>query len=188
MRLNVDLPCGYATHTTKFEIINDSTYSIQQIDIDFDGDAVADLSTSDPTVDMVYTYTTPGMYPVTATIIDEFGTTYSLTSTIVVNDVLVTDSMLQGIYTLMKDRLRRGAKEGALNTVSSAAYEKYRDIFYSLGNNLATVVDQLGTIGSSSIGREMSEHVVVRDEGSLRLDYFIYLMRGEDGVWRINSM
>lgn len=89
---------------------------------------------------------------------------------------------------MMKDRLRRGATEGALNTVGSATYEKYRDIFSSLGSSLSTVVDQLGAIDSSSIGREMAEYLIVRDAGGFRYDYMIYLMRGEDGVWRISSM
>ena len=105
-----------------------------------------------------------------------------------VSDVSVTDSMLQGLYTQMKDRLRRGALDGALNTISSGAYERYRDIFSSLSSSLSTVVDQLGVIESSSVGSEMAEYVIERDDGSLRLHYLIYLMRGEDGVWRISSM
>ncbi len=188
MRLNVDSPCGYAAHTAAFTIINDSNLSIQQIDIDFDGDGVSDLGTTDPAAISEYTYSNPGVYPVTATITDALGATYSLVSTVVVSDVSVTDSMLQGLYVQMKDRLRRGATEGALNTVSSAAYEKYRDIFAGLDGSLSVIVDQLGVIDASSIGAEMAEYLIVREEAGVRYDYMIYLMRGEDGVWRINSM
>ncbi|HHH43707.1 MAG TPA: hypothetical protein ENK49_06180, partial [Gammaproteobacteria bacterium] len=113
--LNVDSPCGYAAHTAAFRIVNDSTLSIQQVDIDFDGDGVSDLGTTDPAAIPEYTYQNPGVYPVTVTITDTLGETRSLVSTVVVSDVSVTDSMLQDLYVKMKDRLRRGATEGALN-------------------------------------------------------------------------
>ncbi len=188
IQMDVDDICGFAAHTASFNVINNSSYAIQQLDVDFVSDGIIDLSTTDPTELIEHTYQNPGVYPVTVTAIDINNTQHVLNSTIVVSDILVTDNLLQGLYTQMLDRLRVGSTEGALNTVSAMVNEKYRNVFSSLSGSLTTVVDQLGTIESSSISEDMAEYVIVRQSSNGSQHYLIYLMRGEDGVWRIGSM
>ncbi len=188
IQMGVDDTCGFATHTASFDVINNSVYAIQQLDVDFESDSIIDFSTTDPTALVEHTYQTSGVYPVTMIATDTNSTQHVLNSTIVVSDILVTDGLLQGLYTQMLDRLRVGSTEGALNTISAMTNQKYRNIFSSLGANLATVADQLGTIESSSISEDMAEYVIVRQGSNGSQHYLIYLMRGEDGVWRIGSM
>lgn len=188
MASNSDSPCGYAEHTVNIQVVNSSPLTIQKIDVDFDNDGIIDLSTTEPTAYLTHTYHAPGVYLANIVVTDGLGSTHTLSSTVVVNDIAETDTILQGVYSTLKDRLGRQAKDGALNTVNSDVYDKYRDIFSRLDGDLSTIVDQLGVIGSWSIGDEMAEYVIERDNGNLRLHYLMYLLRGEDGVWRISAM
>ena len=95
---------------------------------------------------------------------------------------------LRAIYDGMLQRLRAGNVPGALTAVTGSAYEKYRAIFTELQPTLASVVDRLGEIREMNFGADLAELGIVRDtpEGPQR--FMLYMIRAEDGIWRIDGM
>jgi hypothetical protein len=84
--------------------------------------------------------------------------------------------------------LRAGNIAGAMTAFTGSSYEKYNAIFGALKDSLPTLVDQLGTVVDASFGADIAEYGVVRNtpEGPRR--FMFYLIRGEDGIWRIDGM
>jgi hypothetical protein len=97
-------------------------------------------------------------------------------------------NLVKDVYTDMVNRLKAGTPSTALSLFFGHSRALYEDIFNKLGADLGLAADQLGAIGSIGIAPEMAELVVVRDIVGTRKAFMIYLMRGEDGIWRIESM
>jgi hypothetical protein len=106
--------------------------------------------------------------------------------------VVLMPQALQGnvvaIYENMLLRLKAGNIDGALTAFTGSAYEKFKDIFTQLRPDLVQVIDQLGTVAEVTFNLNVAELTLVRDgpEGPQR--FMIYLIRAEDGIWRIDGM
>ena len=186
--VTADTPCGYAPHAVEFSMTNDSGNTIQQIDADYDGDGSMDFTTNDPDAALSYTYAVAGVYQAVFTITDQLSTQYNLSQTIVISDTSGANSVLQGVYNDMLDRLRLQAVDGALNHLTPTMQDKFRSVFQALGPDLPTVVDQLGSLAGGRIGEDLALYRVVRDENGTQMAYSVYFVRGNDGVWRIGEM
>ncbi len=95
---------------------------------------------------------------------------------------------LRAVYDGMLLRLKSGNIAGALTAFTGAAYAKYQAIFAQLQPNLAAIVDQLGEVREMSFGSDLAELSVVRDTPDGPRRFMLYLIRAEDGIWRIDGM
>lgn len=171
-----------------FRINNPTGVLIQRIEADFDGDGVNDLVTTNPEAPLEHRYDDPGAYTARFTVTDDTGAVHTASYVVVIDDVNATDTMLRAVYTTMLDRLRVGNVEGALNAVTGGVRAKYETVFNTLKPDLSVIVDQLGTLKGGAVGEEMAEYVLVRNQAGQPKAFLIYLLRGEDGVWRIDGM
>jgi hypothetical protein len=134
-------------------------------------------------------YTKPGVYHPWAAIKNSSGAViWSSTKFVVVSGPLDSFQVVRNVYLQMVDYLKAGNKTDALRNFFGHAQAKYSEIFTALGADLAVFATQLGTIGAVTIAGDTAEIVLVRDVNNTRQSFTIYLMRGEDGVWRIESM
>ncbi len=179
---------GIAPLKVTFTVVNNAGRDLKNLEIDFDGNGTVDITTADPEKPIEHSYTTTGVFLAKSVVRDDAGNTYRATHAIVVKGFDSMEQMLRGVYTGMLDRLRVGDIPGALTFIAGSTQPKYEAVFKALEPNLATVVDKLGTIERISIGEEFAELTIVREKNGERRAYFIYLLRSEDGVWRIESM
>ncbi len=179
---------GLAPLDVSFTLEVTGAINVQLIEADFDGDGVIDFTDTVLPAEINFNYANPGVYEAEFTITDDTATEYTATETIVVSDGAVLDAKLRDVFNTMTDRLQAGAIDGALNLVTGGAYEKYRDIFLSLQNDLSTVVGQLGTLSTATLGPEMAEILVIRTVGTEQKAFPVYFLRGADGIWRIDGM
>jgi PKD repeat protein len=179
---------GIAPHRVTVTIPSIPDRESARTQIDFNGDGVVDAIVYSLDTTVTYTYQTPGIYFARTTLDDYAGGVYTQTFPIVVRDVKALDRMLQGIFNGMLGKLKVGDIEGALKSFTPSAVEQYRPVFEDLRANLATVVEQFGTIVTGSIAEEFAEYVLVRNKGTGKQAYLIYFFRGSDGVWRISQM
>lgn len=179
---------GIAPLAVSFLVGNHTANGIQRIDVDFDGNGTVDFSTTDPAAPISFTYANPGIYQAQVTVTDSLGNVYHSTPLVEVQNVAVRDTVLRGVYTGLLDNLKSGNVEAALTAVTGSVYPKYKAVFEALRPNLASVVSQLGTIQSGTIGAEMAEYAVARDTVGGPRVFLVYFIQGEDGVWRIDGM
>jgi len=98
-------------------------------------------------------------------------------------------NLVKGVFTEMLGRLSAGSITSASAALTSTAGDKYLPILSSLGSNLVTAVAQLGAIESATFAKGVAQIMLVRtDAGGQKTGFFIYLMKGGDGIWRIDAM
>ena len=135
------------------------------------------------------TYANPGTYEVKVTVKNPGGgTIYSGMNRVTVKSAAEHIASVRAVYTSLTDRLKAGDKTAALNLFFGTAREKYDDIFTKLGTDLALFAGQLGNIASVTALNDAAEVTISRDVAGVKQVFLIYLMLGEDGVWRIESM
>lgn len=95
---------------------------------------------------------------------------------------------LVGVYEKAMGKLRRGDVEGALTHFTPAGQARHRPMFESLRPRLATVVDNLGTVGRVSVAEKSGEIELTRETPSGPRIFPVIFLRGRDGAWKIDSM
>ncbi len=152
--------------------------------------AKAEIESTTLTDALQCSFTKPGFYQPWAAIKDAQGTViWSATKFVAVYDPLDGISIVRGVYLNMVEQLKVGNATGALNQLSGDARTKYSTIFNAFGTDLATVAAQLGTVHTVTVSDTSAEIVLIRDiNATTKKSFTIYLLRGEDNVWRIESM
>lgn len=158
-----------------------------QTQIDFDGDGIVDQTLYGFETTATYTFTTPGIYNTRITLNDYAGGYYTWTMPVVVQRVQDLDRKLQEIILGMIAKLRSGDVEGALLAYDGGMVERYREMFQEMGPDLPTIAGKLGTIADGTIFGDFAEYVIVRDTSNGRRVFLVYLVLGQDGVWRIRQ-
>jgi hypothetical protein len=177
---------GLAPLVASFALTNRSNTAYARADLSCLGNSTVDQSVPAPTTTLgSCTYNTTGLYTARVKVYDSQNqVTYTGTQTINVGSVAQQDAMLRDVYFNMLARLKAGDIAGALNYVTAGVYNKYNSVFTTLGSSLPTVADQLRNIQTGSIGDEMADYVIVRN-GKV---FLVSLIRGEDGIWRMDGM
>ena len=65
---------------------------------------------------------------------------------------------------------------------------RYSAVFEQLRASLPSIVDRIGEIRESTMNLDLAEFAVVRSTPQGPRRFLIYLIRGEDGIWRIDGM
>jgi hypothetical protein len=73
------------------------------------------------------------------------------------------------------------------DAVTASVYPKYSAIFNSL-SNLPSVVSQLGTVQQATVTDLLAEYLIVQNTANGPNGFLVYLMLGDDGIWRIDGM
>ena len=113
---------------------------------------------------------------------------YSTSRSIVVRIPQILQNKLLAVYDGMLTRLRAGNVPGALAAFTGSAYERYRGILTDLQPSLAEVVDQLGEVQEVTFSDDVAELTIVRSTPDGPQAFLIYMLRSEDGIWRIDAM
>jgi hypothetical protein len=113
---------------------------------------------------------------------------YSTSKSIVVRIPAILQNDLRGIYDGMVTRLRAGNIPGALTAFTGSAYEKYNTIFTQLQPSLASLVDQLGILQEVTFNMDLAEFSFIRNTPDGPQKFMLYMIRAEDGIWRIDGM
>jgi hypothetical protein len=97
-------------------------------------------------------------------------------------------NLVKGAFTDMVNRLKAGTNSLALNLFFGHSKATYEDVFDKLGTDLPTIANQLGAVESITFSQSTAEVVLSRTVSGSKQIFMIHLMRGEDGIWRIESM
>jgi hypothetical protein len=158
------------------------------VEADFDGDGVIDLTTTDMSDLITYTYTESGIYQASLVVTDDYGDQYKLDQTIAAVDRAEVSANLRSVYEGMLAALSDGDIPAALNHVTGSTRQRYERLFSALQPDMGNIVAGLGVVEGDYVNGDMAELLLVSEEGGERIAYFVEMLRGEDGVWRIEGM
>lgn len=184
---------GIETLQVKFSLENPHNVPFKQAFLDLDGDGNPNLMVDasqfrDGKLAVLATYPAGTWLP-TITFYDEQGRIiYRTRKSIVVLLPELFQGNVRAIYENMLLRLRAGNIAGALTAFTGSAQERFNDVFTQLQPDLATIIDQLGTITEITFNLDMAELTLVRTGADASQKFMIYLIRSEDGIWRIDGM
>lgn len=85
------------------------------------------------------------------------------------------------------DRLKAGDIGGAVSAFTRTVREKYRAAFTEIGSGLAAIVDGFGVISGASINANVAELIIVKTTAQGDVAIPVILVRGADGIWRIDG-
>ena len=93
-----------------------------------------------------------------------------------------------GVYRTLTDRMAANNAAGALNLFVGDARSRYAEIFTALAGTLPSVAAQLGTPIDGVVTGDWAELTLLRQTAEGDRAFLIYLIRGGDGLWRVESM
>jgi hypothetical protein len=180
--------CGVAPLDTSFDISTQSI-TVQQFDIDYDGDGVVDSTsaTVPEASSLLYTYTVDGIYEPEITITHTTGVNTQKLY-IVVQDAGQQDDIFQVIWNSMWAALLAGDKNTALTYISPDSKKSYDPVFETLMPYMADINDRTTSLRRVNSGGNVASCAILKNGSGQNKWYMVNFIRGGDGVWRIDSM
>jgi len=162
--------------------------SLLGADFDFEGTGTVDYTLLPPNTGVNVTYPSATVYLPVVTATDSLGRIVQRRFAVLVD--ANPDTKLRATFNAMLDKLRAGDVDGALTYLTGGAAPQYATIFNALkqAGTLTAAVNSLGTLRGSTVGPDIGELILSRDTPGGPVAYPIWLLRGPDGIWRIESM
>jgi Bacterial Ig-like domain (group 3)/Bacterial Ig domain/Glucodextranase, domain B len=181
---------GLPDFATTIDVENPGALPVARIELDFNNDGVPDtVANSSGALSVSAQFRGPGLMTPTIRFKDSNGVVLqTVARKVYVWSAREVSALVKGVYTDTLDRLRLGNSALALKLFLPQAQSIYDEIFQALGSDLPSLADQLGTFDSVAGTMTDAEAAVLRDTASGRQAFFIHLIRGGDGIWRIESM
>ena len=187
LTLDADDDCGAAPLTVNFAL-GTAGINVQQVDIDFDGDGAPDFSTADVNALISTTYTTPGVYPATAWILDNQGFEYEVHLNIVAQDETAQNDLFQQIWGNFSTALAAGDIATALQSIRTQSRGFYNPVLQALAANLPAIAGDLSGIEKIRIDENFAEYALLTVVNGQVRTFVVTFTRDTDGIWRIISM
>ena len=187
LTFEADNNCDIAPMDVDFDI-GTLDINVVQIDIDFNGDGVVDLTTTDVNSAITTTYTTPGVFIATVWILDDQGNEHERRLSIVVQDETIQKDLFQQIWSNFSIALAAGDAATALQSVLTQYRGFYGPVLQALAANLPAIAGDLSGIRKIQISGDVAEYAVLTVvDGQVRT-FVVTFMKDSDGIWRILSM
>ena len=155
-------------------------------------DGIADSSAvpgTDGNTSFKLDFSDPGSYTVRIRLFDDQNNVLlSSVLSIVVSSFTDRAQTVKQIYADLLSRLAAGTLPSAMRTLTASAQDQYGPVFTLLGDSLAAEALAARTIGRVMIAPEFAELTVTKSEDGQLRAFRTYLIQGEDGIWRIDSM
>jgi len=187
--VTIDEPDGIAPHTVTIGVTGGGT-PVASVEFDVDGNGTVDLvSPGIPAAGVQATYSSAGTVRPRITFKDAAGTViYTTTKQVHIVDPADKYDLVKGVFSDVMNRLKAGSNNHALNLYFGHAKPIYDDIFTKLGTDLPAIANQFGTVEGITFSRSAAQLTLSRIVDGDRQIFTIQLMRGQDGIWRIDSM
>jgi len=176
--------------TVNFSASTSLSNAVTTYKIDYDGNGTDDYtgSTFD---DITHTYTSPGIYYATLTVVDATATTYADTIAIVVLNATDLDGLLRNIWNSMKGKLIIKDVNGGINFMSSSTKSNYQQAFNSIVDDLPQIIADMQTIELIYAAGDVAKYRINRlqdiDGTPVAITYYIYFAMDTDGLWRVRE-
>jgi hypothetical protein len=95
---------------------------------------------------------------------------------------------MSAIFNSMNIALTAGDKPSALSMLSAPAQAIYGPVFDALMPSYASIAASFSPLQRSLVADEIAEYAVNRTINGVNQIFFVYFIKGPDGVWRLESM
>lgn len=155
--------------------------------MDFEGDGVIDY-TGTTFENINHTYTSEGIFYPTLTVTDDQGNTYSDTIAITVLNKTEIDTLLKGKWEGMKGAMINKDVSKAASYFTDWTKERYLGILAALGDRLPQVAQDMQNIRMIYLRAGVVKYRIRRMEAAGEITYYIYFVKDENGLWKIQQL
>lgn len=188
--LTADPQRGVPPLDVTFRIRNNTGTMISKIEMDYFGNGTY-VDVGAPFAQHGYVvadYPTAGTYHPSVRLTNTSGKTYLQSTTVVVDRASDWDQVFRGMWQSVNTALIAGNISTALSNLTLAAAPRYSRVFADLAGQFAGIVASYGLLIPIEIANEYATYAVTRTSNGVQRVYFIYFLKDEDGIWRIDSM
>ena len=184
LTMRADPFSGPAPLFVNFKLVSDAP--VIQVSLDANGDGVIDYT--GPLMDQFpITFTQPGVYLANATVVTAQGNQLTASALVQIFDATQLDGILRAKWAAMKDALRVGDIEAALNQVAQRARSRYQEGFIIISNQLGNIDQILTNISLIEFREDEAIYDATRIDDGISMAFEIRFVIDGDGVWRIRS-
>ncbi len=163
-----------------------------RVEVDFDGNGVFELDTTDLSTPLKHVYRVPGVYlaRLRLTTAPPASATYETTRAVVSVNSNYVRATLCYVYERMRTELAASNVPGALQMLHPDLRPRFDTFWTANLAQLPTIAPQLGTVADGVLGRDTAQLMVTQSVvGQTEPDaYFINFEPDSDGIWRITGM
>ena len=183
---------GLAPFTPTLTIANRGNVPFQRVEVDTEDDGTVDAtltSLPDGTASVALHYPAPGIHTVRVRVVATGGAVVFQTA-LKVRAVAPAElaSKVAGVYSTLTDRMLANEPAGALAPFTGETQARQADVFGALGLSLPAVAAQLGTPVDGVLTDDWAELSLLRATVEGDRVFMLYLIRGGDGLWRVDGM
>ena len=183
---------GFAPLATTLAIRNRTGTSYSRVEVDSNDDGTPEQTlaiAAGGELRLAFSFPSPGVYRMRVTVYDASNkVVYQARRQVRVYDRAELAGNVVGVYWSMLDRLGANDAAAALHLFTADAQDRYADVFATLGSGIVAVAPQLRRIVDGVVGEDIAELTHLRDTPNGPALFMIYLVRGRDGLWRIETM
>jgi len=165
----------------------DGSFSIDNSDITIMGPALAEIVDNPTPEEFTLKFTAEGIYTVTVSVTGPDGNVFEDSIYITVLNRTQLDNLLKAKWEGMKGALMRGDVEGGVTTFLKSSQERYRYIFTSLINSLPVIIANMNPIELIYVKSGVAQYRIRKTESMGLITYYIYFIRDENGIWKIQQ-
>lgn len=177
---------GTAPLTVAFDAL--SLGATTRVEIDYDGDGVADFIGAQAPPSMEFTYGTPGIRIARFQATRPDGTAVSGATAITVQSFATMNALLVRQWNDFADALAAGNVDQALTFLAGEdARTRYRPPLNLIRPRLAAFAAAIRDIRPAYIAAGLADYLVVRVENGRPHAYHVYFLPDADGVWKIGQ-
>lgn len=183
---------GVAPFTTNVRLTNRSVAAFGRVEIDLNGDGAPDVTVNSLTngqATQAITFPSPGVYTLGFKVFDT-ANVLVFTTTRKVRAVGREELgyKVVRVYATLVDRLTTNDPTGAVRVFVGDSQQRYADVLAALAGTLPSVAAQLGDVVSGVVWEDLAELMIARGSGPSRKLFTVHLIRGADGIWRVEDM
>ena len=175
---------GTAPLTVTFSLLTD----FQTTHVSFDADGNGEIDYNSPQLNnQIFTFTDPGVYVAIGTAFDAQGNQFGADAIIQVFDSSQLDIILKAKWVAMKDALRVGNIELALNEIVARSRSRYEEAFQIIATQLPNIDQILPNISLVRIGNLSAVYEAIRIDDGLGMSFEVRFAIDGDGIWRMET-
>ncbi len=183
---------GFAPMPITFSWSAVEPLEVVRVEVDFDGNGVFDLDTTDLAAPLKHVYRTPGVYVarLRLTTAPPTSTTYEATRAVVSVNSNYIRATLCYVYERMRTELAASNVPAALQMLHPDLRPRFDTFWTANLAQLPTIASQLGTVADGILGRDTAQLMVTQPAVGANppAGFFINFEPDVDGTWRITGM
>jgi hypothetical protein len=156
--------------------------------VSLDADGNGEIDYNSPQLNkQIFTFTDPGVYVAMSTAFDAQGNQFGADAIIQVFDSSQLDIILKAKWVAMKDGLRVGNIELALNEIVARSRSRYEEAFQIIATQLPNIDQILPNISLVRIGNLSAVYEAIRMDDGLGMSFEVRFAIDGDGIWRMET-